>query len=229
VDPHPTTTLLANLDALAGALFLIAAFGIVATRQVQSCLRFFIAQSVFLAAAAFVLGARAFSWHLIAVGVINLVTKPWLVPYVLRRSVPDEVYTRREITQTVNIPTSLLIALALAVGAHFFTAPWLDAVDAGAAARVNLPIGLAGLLLGAYTLTARREAVPQLIGLLAMENGAFFAGIAVAPSLPLIPEVALAFDVLVLVFVVGVLTRLTHERTGTTAVGALATLREEAP
>jgi hydrogenase-4 component E len=227
MDPHPTTTLLANLDALFGAFFLIAAFGIVATRQVQACMRFFIAQSVFLAATAFVLGVRPFSWHLCALGVINLITKAWMVPYVLRRAVPDEVYTRREITQAVNIPTSLLIALALAVGAHFFTLPWLDAVGAGPAARVNLPIGLAGLLLGAYTLTARREAVPQIIGLLAMENGAFFAGIGVAPSLPLIPEVALAFDVLVLVFIVGVLTRLTHERMGTTAVGELTTLREE--
>lgn len=225
-DPQPTAGLLANLDALAGALFLIAAFGIVATRQVQACLRLFVAQSVFLAAAAFALGARPLSVHLIAVGAINLITKPWLLPYLLRRCVPNEVYARREITQAVTIPASLLIALGLAVAAYFFSAPWLDAVGAVGAARVNLPIGLAGLLLGALTLAVRREAVPQVLGLLVMENGAFFAGVAIAPSLALIPEMALGFDVLVLAVIVGVLTRMTQEQLGTTRVGALTSLRE---
>jgi hypothetical protein len=39
--------------------------------------------------------------------------------------------------------------------------------------HVNLPIGLAGVLIGAYSLIARREAIPQLVGIFAMENGAF--------------------------------------------------------
>jgi hydrogenase-4 membrane subunit HyfE len=60
-----------------------------------------------------------------------------------------------------------------------------------------------------------------------MENGAFFAGVAIAPDLPVIAELAVAFDVLILAFVVGILTRTVHERTGTTAVGNLAKLREE--
>ncbi|NOZ19600.1 MAG: hypothetical protein GXP25_00765 [Planctomycetes bacterium] len=221
------TELIANLNALAGGLFILAAFGIVAVRQVRACLRFFIFQSIFLAASAFLLGASPFSMHLMAVGVINLVTKVWLLPWLLRRLVSKEVYTRREITQVVSIPTSLIIALVLTIAAYFFSLPWLKAAAAVGAPRINVPIGLAGLLLGAYTLTIRREAVPQLLGLLAMENGAFFAGVAIAPDLPLIAELALAFDVLVLTFVVGVLTRTVQERIGTTAVGKLANLREE--
>jgi len=115
----------------------------------------------------------------------------------------------------------------LTIGAYFFSLPWVETASALPAIRINVPIGLAGLLLGALTLTTRREAVPQLLGLLAMENGAFFAGIAIAQGLPLIAELALAFDVLVLIFVAGVLTRAVHERIGSTAVGKLASLREE--
>ena len=100
-------------------------------------------------------------------------------------------------------------------------------MGADGAVRINVPIGLAGLLLGAYTLAVRREAVPQILGLLAMENGAFFAGVAIAPHLPLIAEIAVAFDVLILAFVVGVLTRTVHKRIGTTAAGNLTNLREE--
>lgn len=216
-----------NLNALAGGLFLITAFGIIATRQVQDCLRFFIFESMFMAASAFVLGASPLSWHLIAVGSINLVTKPLLIPWVLKRTVREDVYTRREINQVLSIPISLLIGLALAVAAYFITLPWLNATNAGGALRINVPIGLAGVLLGAYTLAVRREAVPQILGILAMENGAFFAGVAIAPDLPVIAELAVAFDVLVLAFVVGILTRAVHERTGTTSVGDLTNLREE--
>ena len=93
---------------------------------------------------------------------------------------------------------------------------------------INLPIGISGLLLGAYTLTVRREALPQLIGILAMENGAFFAGISLARDLSVITELAAAFDILVMVFVVAVLTRKIHEQTGTTFVGILKSLKEEA-
>jgi len=221
------TLLLDNLNALAGGLFLITAFGIIATRQVQDCLRFFIFQSIFLAVSAFVLGAVSHSWHLIAVGGITLITKPVLIPWVLRKLVREEVYTHREITQIVNIPASLIIALVLTIGAYFVSLPWLQAVSVSGAIRVNVPIGLAGLLLGAYTLTVRREAVPQILGILAMENGAFFAGVAIAPKLPLIAELAVAFDVLILAFVVGILTRIIHERIGTTTVGNLTNLREE--
>jgi hydrogenase-4 component E len=218
--------LLTNLNALAGGLFLITAFGIIATRQVQDCLRFFIFQSIFLAASAFLLGAEQLSWHLIAVGAITLVTKPLLIPWVLRKTVPEEIYTRREINQILSIPISLMIALILAVAAYFISLPWLGAVGVDGAVRINVPIGLAGLLLGAYVLTVRREAVPQILGILAMENGAFFAGVAIAPDLPVIAELAVAFDVLILAFVVGILTRTVHERTGNTAVGNLAKLRE---
>ena len=89
-----------------------------------------------------------------------------------------------------------------------------------------MPIGIAGLLLGAFTLTVRREAMPLLIGLLAMENGAFLAGIAIARDLPMLVELAIATDGLIIVFIMGVLMRAVEKHVGTTAVGELASLRE---
>ena len=68
--------------------------------------------------------------------------------------------------------------------------------------------------------------MPQLLGLLAVENGVFFAGIAIVPTLPVIAELAAAVDVPVIALVVGLLVRRIHRRLGTTAVGRLAALRE---
>lgn len=217
--------LLENLNALAGGLFLLTAFGMVAMRQARGCLNLFITQSLFLAASALLLGLRYRSEHLYGVALVNLISKPIIVPWLLRRTSPAEIYTRREIDQALNVPTTLLIALALAVFSYFLAIPLLHAVRPEFRGP-NVPIGIAGLLLGAYTLTVRREAVPLLMGLLAMENGAFFAGIAIARNLPLLVELAIATDGLIIVFIVGVLTRAVEKHVGTTAVGRLATLKE---
>ena len=220
--------LLENLNALATGLFLLTAFGIVAIRQTKACLNLFIVQSLLLAASALLLGLHYQSPHLFGVALVNLISKPIIVPWLLRRMTPSEVYTRREINQALNIPTALLIALALTILDYFLGLPLLDAV-APEFRGPNVPIGIAGLLLGAFTLTVRREALPLLIGLLVMENGAFLAGISISRNLPLLVELAIATDGLIIVFISGVLIRAVQKHVGTTAVGELDSLREASP
>jgi len=225
-DPATITTTLAKLNALAGGLFLLTAFALVATRQVLACLRIYIAQSVLLALSAVFLGTLHGSVHLFFVAAITLASKSILIPRTLRRTVGQDIYARREISQILNVPMSLLIAVAIAFVAYAVATPLLTfSVDPYES--INLPIGIAGLFLGAYTICVRREAIPQLIGILAMENGAFFAGVSIAPGLPLIAELAAAFDVMIIALVMGLLTRKIHEYMGTTTVGEMTSLREE--
>jgi hydrogenase-4 component E len=215
-----------SLDALTGALFLLTAIGVVATRQVLASLQLFIAQSLLLTLSALLLGIALGSPHLFAVAAITIATKTLLIPWVLRHTVSAEVYRTREIDRVLNIPSSLLIAAVLVVLAYAIANPLLTAVELPFA-RINLPLGLAAMFLGVFTVVARREAVPQLLGLLALENGVFFAGVAIVPELPVIAELAAAVDVPVVALVVGLLTRQIHRRIGTTDVGSLAALREE--
>src|SRR6516165_2842265 len=121
--------------------------------------------------------------------------------------------------------SSLLVAAALVVVAYVVANPLLRAV-AVPFAEINLPLGLAAMFLGVFTVAVRREAVPQLLGLLAIENGVCFTGVAIVPSLPVIAELAAAVDMPVITLVVGLLTRQIHQRLGTTAVGQLSALRE---
>ncbi len=214
------------LDALAGALFLLTALGIVATRQVLASLQLFILQSLLLTLSAILLGIAEGSIHLFAVAAITIATKTLLIPWLLRHTVSAEVYRTREIERVLNIPSSLLIAAVLIVLAYVVANPLLGVV-AVPFVRVNLPLGIAAMFLGAFTIAVRREAVPQLLGLLAVENGVFFAGVAIVPNLPVIAELAAAVDVPVVALVVGILTRRIHARLGTTAVGRLASLREQ--
>ena len=215
-----------SLNTLSGGLILIAAFAILATRQVQGIVRFFVIQSALLAASCFLLGYSENSVHLWALGAITVGAKVIAIRVVLRRLLPGDYYERREVTQAVNIPSSLLLALLLTIFAEFLAGP-VAATTQNLVVRVNLPIGLACLLIGAYSLVARREAIPQLIGILAMENGAFFAGIALAPELPLIAELAIAVDIVLIAVVVGLLTRTIRQEVGITEAAALKELKEE--
>lgn len=219
---HDTLT---NLNALAGGLFLLAAFAIVATRQMHACLRWFVVQAMLLAGSAVLMGISLGSLHLVAVAIITIATKTLLIPWLLRRTVHGEIFSRREIVQVLNIPTALLATAGLTLFAYAVASPLLDAVPQPFV-RINLPVGIAGVLLGAFTVAVRREAMAQLLGLLAMENGVFFAGTAIVPDLPVIAELAAAFDVPVITLVIGLLTRRIHERVGDTSVGLLAALRE---
>jgi hydrogenase-4 component E len=220
------TPVLFALDALTGALFLLTALGVVVTRQVLASLQLFIVQSLLLTLSAVLLGIAQDSIHLFAVAAITIATKTLLIPWLLRHTVSAEVYRTREIERVLNIPSSLLIAAVLIVLAYVVANPLLGAVEVPFA-QVNLPLGVAAMFLGAFTIAVRREAVPQLLGLLAVENGVFFAGVAIVPNLPVIAELAAAVDVPVVVLVVGMLTRRIHARLGTTAVGQLASLREQ--
>lgn len=214
------------LDALAGALFLLAGLGVMATRQVLASLQLFILQSALLAVSALLLGLALGSPHLFAVAAITVATKVLLIPWLLRTVLAGEVYRTREIERVVNIPSALLISAVLIVLGYVVAAPLLG--QAGVPfAPVNLPLGLAAMFLGVFSVAVRREALPQLLGLLAVENGVFFAAIAIVPRLPVIAELAVAVDVPIVTLVVGMLARRIHARLGTTSVGRLAALREK--
>lgn len=225
MNADTTISTVTQLNALTGGLFLLSCFGMVATRQILACLKIFVIQSVFLAVSACFLGYLYSSWHLLAVAVITVAGKTILIPWLLRKSISQDIYARREVSQVFNIPTSLLMALAVAIFAYFLIRPLLP--TAPDPSWINLPIGLSGLFIGAFVIAVRREAIPQVIGILAMENGAFLAGVAIAPNLSLIAELAAAFDALVVTLVFGLLASRIHKQVGTTIVGDLAALKEE--
>ena len=216
-------TLIADLNALCGVLFLLTAFMMITARQAQAVLHIFIAQALLLTASTALLAVGKRSPELAAIALITLVAKPALIPWLLHRLLSPALRARREVATTINVPTSLLIALTISVLAYFLTRPLLDGADAVVA--VNLPIGLDVLLLGVYTLAIRREALPQLLSLMVIDNGAFFSGIALTTSSALV-EFAAALAGLMVVMIVALLTRTIAKLMSSTEVATLTALRE---
>jgi hydrogenase-4 component E len=214
-----------EVSLLDAGCFLLCSFGLIAAAQVLGCMRIYVIQSLLLTIDCVLLALDYHSWDLLAVAAIYLIAKVLLIPFLLRRTARQAMIARRELQQVINVPMSLLIALALTVLAYYLVGPML--VHTGVIIHVNLPIGFASVLIAVYTITVRREALPQMLGLLAIENGAFFAGIAVAPTFPLVGELAAAFDILIIVMILGVLSTQIHHLSGSTEVGMLSELTED--
>ncbi|MGH8274879.1 MAG: hypothetical protein ACRES9_11630 [Gammaproteobacteria bacterium] len=214
------------LDGFIAALFVIFGLGVIVTRQMRGTLQLFILHSLALTASAVVLGVALGSPHLFWVAGITFATKVVAVPLVLRLSSGSEVYERREVDQVFTIPVSVLIAAGLALIAWVVANPLVHAIAGRPFAVINLPTGLMAIFFGAFTVAMRREAVAQLMGLLIMESGAFFASMAIVNDLYIIAEVAAAVDVPIAALVIGLLIRNIHKVTGSTRVGSMAALRE---
>lgn len=214
------------LDGFVAALFVVFGLGVIVTRQMRGTLQLFILHSLALTASAVVLGVALGSPHLFWVAAITFSTKVVAVPLVLRWSAGSEIYERREVDQVLTIPVSVLIAAGLALVAWVVANPLVHAIPEHPFAVINLPTGLMAIFFGAFTVAVRREAVAQLMGLLIMESGAFFASISIVNDLSIIAEIAAAVDVPIAALVIGLLIRSVHRVTGMTRVGLLSELKE---
>jgi len=214
------------LDGFIAALFVVFALGAIVTRQMRGTLYLFALHSLALTASAIVLAVALHSPHLGWVAFITFSTKVVAVPIVLSLAAGSEIYERREVDQVLTIPMSVLVAAVLALIAWMATLPLVHAVPDRPFAAINLPTGLISILFGAFTVAVRREGVAQLMGLLIMESGAFFASVSLVNELSVIAEIAAAVDVPIAALVIGLLIRNIHHVTGMTRVGSLSKLRE---
>lgn len=214
------------IDGFIGALFVLFGLGVIGTRQMAGTLYLFMLHATALTASAVVIGIALDSPHLFWVAAITFSTKVIAVPLVLRLSAGSEVYARREVDQVLTIPVSVLIASGLALIAWVVANPLVHAIADRPFAVINLPTGLIAIFFGAFTVAVRREAVAQLMGILIMESGAFFASIAIVNDLSIIAEIAAAVDVPIAALVIGLLIRNIHRVTGNTRVGLMAALKE---
>ena len=92
--------------------------------------------------------------------------------------------------------------------------------------RHCLPIALSITLLGFFVMIIRKQAIIQIIGLITMEDGMFFAALSTSYGMPLIVELGLFFDILVSVIIMGIYVYRIKESFNNLDTGILKELRE---
>jgi hydrogenase-4 component E len=137
----------------------------------------------------------------LALGVAMIGIKGVLIPRILRDALRSQGI-RREVEPFVSFTTSLLLG-ALATGLSVVFARTLP-LAAGDATALLVPASLATQLTGFLVLTTRRKALTQVVGYLTLENGIFIFGLTLVEAMPFLVEAGVLLDVLVGVFVMGI-------------------------
>jgi hydrogenase-4 component E len=210
------------LNLVCGGLLLSAVL-ILWRREMAAIVRLLCAQGVLVAGLAAVLAADHHSAQLYAVAVGVLVLKGVLLPVVLGRAVRSTARVR-EAEPLVNVPASLVAAALLTLLAYAASRP-LTALSS-TPATAAIPVGLAMVFLGYFTLTTRRNALPQVAGFLVLENGTGVVALLATAGVPLIVELGAALDLLLLVLVLQVLTARLRATFGGTDLDELRELRD---
>jgi len=142
------------------------------------------------------------TWGLILTAAASTALKAGVFPWLLRRALRD-AGVRLEVEPLVGYTASLLLGLLL-LGLAIFLGDRLPALRAAGSAYF-VPVALFTIMVGLFLLVSRKKAVTQVIGYLAMENGIYAFGMALAVQAPLIVEMGILLDVFVGVFVMGIM------------------------
>ncbi len=190
------------IDGLAAAI-LLTTFLAIASNRMFSLVRLFALQSIALGLLAMAVAFTTSALHIYAVAVLTIVIKgliiPWMLLYVM-----EKIRTTKDVEPLASIPLSLLLCGALTAVAFYITEPIIFTSGAITTITKNcLAISLAVVLIGFYTMIARKKAITQIMGLLTMENGLFLAAISVTYGMPMIVELGIFFDILVAVLIMG--------------------------
>ena len=194
----PLSQQLVNLLA---AILLLIAFGMLSQRRVLSLIRLFAWQGLVLSVSTAIVAWSTGQTHLYYSAGLTLVLKVIILPLLLHRLI-DQLNVRWDVETLINIPTTMLAGIGLAIFAFSLASPISEM--AATVTRSTLGIALACVLLSFLMMIVRRKAVPQVIGFLAMENGLFFAATSATYGMPLVVELGIALDVLVGTFVFGI-------------------------
>jgi hydrogenase-4 component E len=216
--------LIQHLDPLASSLFsllaiasLLLSFVMLGSGWLKNYLYAFAAESwcIAILSAAVAFYGRYPELYLIAI--LTALFRGLLLPYLVWRII-RRLEVSREIHEILRPSTALVLGalfvmFSLAVSYQVATVFKLELTLAVLALTVMLSMKLIGFLM----LAIRHEAISQVLGLLVLENGIFLGSQILVPGMPLLFELVILFDLLVIVACFGVLVRYLVTHVGTTS------------
>jgi hydrogenase-4 component E len=186
---------------LLAAFLLLLSFAMLSQRRIVSLINLLAWQGLLLAVSTGIVAFHADQHHLYYSAALTFALKVVLLPWILHRLI-RRLHVQWDTEPLVNIPTTMLLGLALVVFAFGLAQPITALAET--ITRSTLGIALAVVLLAFLMMITRRKAIAQVIGFLAMENGLFFAATSATYGMPMVVELGVALDVLVGVLILGI-------------------------
>ncbi len=180
-------------------LVVLANFVVLGTARLSSCVRAVALQGVLLGLAPILL-FPGWSAHRVALAVGTIVIKGLVVPRFLLWAI-REAAVRREVEPRLGYLPSLLLGTVVLALAFALAERWPLPVEGGG---LLVAVAVTTVVHGLFVLTARRNAVTQVVGYIMMENGIYLFGLTQAERVPFLVELGVLLDVFVGVFIMGI-------------------------
>jgi hydrogenase-4 component E len=142
------------------------------------------------------------TWQPVLIALATIALKSVLIPSMLTRALRDAAI-HREIEPVIGFVPSLLLG-GLGTGLSVVFARTLPLAPEHVGSLL-IPASLATAFCGFLLLATRRKAITQVVGYLALENGVFVMGLALIEALPLLVETGILLDLVVAIFVMGII------------------------
>lgn len=215
-----TDALFAQLIGTCSAALLLSAVLLVWRRAQAAALPLMSLQGVALAGLIAVLGLKEGSPELMGLALLTLGFKAIVLPLVLVRSSRGE----QAGAPLINTATSLIAMAGLTAVAYAVSAP-LAALGTGPTIQA-IPVGIALVLYGFLLLVTGRHAIVQLVGFLVIDNGTSTVAFLSSGGVPIIVELGVVLDVLLVILILYVLTGRIRSEFGATDLDDLTELRD---
>ncbi len=183
------------------ALVLYTSFSLLAQSRLLNLINIFAWQGTLLAATTALVAWVSQQPHLYISALLALLLKALLIPWMLRSQVL-KLKLHQEIEKLTTPTLTLLGGVALVIFCYYVTLP-VEHLST-LITRNTIAVSLANVLLSMLLLISHRQAVSQVVGFMAMENGLFFAAVVSTYGMPMVVELGIAFDVLVAAILFGV-------------------------
>lgn len=191
-----------NVVVQAGlAGFVITSLWMLGSARLRSCVAAIAIQGVIVGLLPIFLGADLPAWRLALQASLALALKGAVFPWLVLRAI-GSTRAHGESDPAVGYSASLLVGVVLIAASLWISSRLPDTRGAGPSLLV--PASLFAALCGLFLVVARRSAVMQVLGWLALENGIAVLGMALAEHEPLLVEMGSLLDAFAAVFVMGI-------------------------
>jgi hydrogenase-4 component E len=214
--------LFAQLVTLGSSGMLLTAFIVLWRKGIAAYISAYRWQSWLLGALVAVIGYFGHDWHLYGVAVLLIALKGIVIPRVMQR-MRQRIGIQPQIAPYVNTEVSLLAAGLLVLFAYGLARPWVAVSQLPT--REGLPLAMALIFVSLFIIVSRKKAITQVIGFLMLENAIALLAAVGTYGVPLLIEIGVFLDALMVFLVMQIFVYQIHETFDTIDVEQLRRLK----
>lgn len=186
---------------------LIAVIFMLQVRKVTTSVTLLAFQSVILTVLSVATAFKTATWSLLITAALTLTIKAIAIPFILHYTI-RKIDIKRWTEPYISRQFSFAIALILLIVSYYVTAnihlPGNESV------REFLPVSVSLIFLGSFIMIVHKKAIMQGVGLITIENGLFLLTISIFTGMPLVIELGIFLELLIMVIIIGILASRIH-------------------